>query len=63
MIAAYKGHSEIIDILINEGRADVSITDKFGKKAQDRAANSEIFYNLSSAAIDKRMRDASASKK
>lgn len=59
MIAAFRGQSDIIDILINEGRADVSIQDKFGKKAQDRAKDSSIFYQISSAAIEKRMRDAS----
>ncbi|CDW84155.1 consensus ankyrin repeat-containing protein [Stylonychia lemnae] len=63
MIAAHKSLNEIVDILINEGGVDVAITDKFGKKAQDRAGNSEIFYMLSSAAIEKRMRDASSSKR
>jgi hypothetical protein len=31
--------------------------DKFGKKAQDRAKNSQIFYIIASAAIEKRMKD------
>ncbi len=45
--------------LITEAKADVSLLDRFGKKAQDRAKTSAIFYLITSAGIEKRMRDAS----
>ena len=33
MIAAYQGHEDIVQILINEAGADVTVSDRFGKKA------------------------------
>lgn len=56
MISAYQGHEEMVELLI-KSKADVSIMDSFGKKAQDRAKTSHIFYLISSAAIEKRMKD------
>ncbi len=55
MIAAYQGYEELVELLIDNG-ANVSLTDKFGKSAQDRAKTSAIFYTISSAAIEKRMK-------
>lgn len=40
MIAAHKGHRELVEILVTEGGADLRVEDKFGKKAHDRAATS-----------------------
>lgn len=62
MIAAYQGHEDIVSHLIVEAKADVSVLDRFGKKAQDRAKTSAIFYLITSAGIEKRMRDASNNK-
>lgn len=56
MIAAYKGHQEMVQLLIEEGEADVNIKDAMGKRAQDRAKNSQIFYIISSSAIEQRMK-------
>lgn len=47
MIAAYKGHLQIVEFLIDK-EADASVSDKFGKKAQDRAKTCEIFYLITS---------------
>ena len=57
MMAAHQGYEEIVRILIENG-ADVDISDKFGKKAYDRAKNPSIFYLLSSAGMEKRMKTA-----
>jgi ankyrin repeat protein len=36
MIAAYKGHQDIVELLI-EHEADVTLEDSFGKRALDRS--------------------------
>ena len=56
MIAAYQGHQTIVETLI-DNEADITILDKFGKRAQERAKTSQIFYLIASAAIEKRMKD------
>jgi ankyrin repeat protein len=48
MMASQQGFQDIVELLIKHD-ADVSLGDKFGKKAHDRAKNQKIFYVLSSA--------------
>lgn len=63
MIAAYQGHSKVVEVLLKDKRTDASIQDRFGKKAQDRAKDTAIYQTIVEAAIDQRMREASASAK
>lgn len=42
---------------MNNG-ADIDIADKFGKKAYDRAKNQNIFYILTSAGMERRMKES-----
>ena len=57
MMAANQGYKDIVQILLESG-ANPDITDKFGKKAYDRAKNQNVFYMLSSAGMERRMAEA-----
>lgn len=59
MIAAHRGHVEMVYVLLKEGRADTTLEDSYGKKALDRANSSHISYLISSASIENRMKDMS----
>ena len=37
MVAAHRGHVEMVYLLLKEGRADTNLEDAYGKKALDRA--------------------------
>ena len=56
MIASYEGHFTVVEYLINKWQADISLRDKHGKRAFDKARTSRIQYLLSSAAIEQRLR-------
>ena len=62
MMGAYRGHEEIVELLIDHG-ANVDLQDKMGKRAADRAQTSDIFYLISSAAIERRMKEQVVLKK
>eukprot|EP01022_Parablepharisma_sp_SALTPOND_P001006 TRINITY_DN105419_c1_g1_i1.p1 TRINITY_DN105419_c1_g1~~TRINITY_DN105419_c1_g1_i1.p1 ORF type:complete len:678 (-),score=69.86 TRINITY_DN105419_c1_g1_i1:101-2134(-) len=54
MIAAQQGNEEVVKKLL-EYRPNTNQTDKFAKKASDRAATQNICYLIQSAAIDQRI--------
>ena len=56
MIASYEGHYDVVEYLLNQYKADISLRDSNGKRAFDKAKTSQIQYILSSAAIELRMR-------
>lgn len=37
MVAAHRGHVEMVYLLLKDGRADTTLEDAYGKKAIDRA--------------------------
>lgn len=37
MVAAHRGHVEMVYLLLKQGRADTTLEDAYGKKALDRA--------------------------
>ena len=55
MIAAYEGHYNVVEYLVNKARADINLRDRNGKRAFDKAKTSRIQYFLSSAAIEHRL--------
>jgi ankyrin repeat protein len=55
MIASTQGSDDMVEFLLQNG-ADIDLKDKYGKKAADKAKTQSIFYILSSAAMDKRMK-------
>lgn len=55
MIAAAQGFEDLIEFLLQHN-ANVDLKDKYGKKAADKAKSQSIFYMISSAAIDRRMK-------
>lgn len=55
MMAAYEGHFDIVEYLINVCRADTNLRDCNGKRAFDKAREPRIQYLLSSAAIERRL--------
>jgi len=57
MIAATQGYEDMIEFLIVKG-ANLDIKDKYGKKAADKAKSQNVFFLLSSAGIDTRMRES-----
>ena len=57
MIAAQQGHADIVEYLIQTCKADISIRDKAGKRAFERATSSNVQHILSSAAIEQRLRN------
>ena len=59
MIAASQGFEDMVEFLLRNG-ADVDLKDKYGKKAADKAKSQSVFYMLSSAAIDQRMKVSKA---
>jgi ankyrin repeat protein len=59
MIAAHKGHAEMVHFLLKFGKADTTIADAYGKKAIDRAQSSHISYLLASSSIENRMKEMS----
>jgi hypothetical protein len=59
MVAAHRGHTEMVYILLKDGKADTTLTDSYGKKAIDRAHSSHISYLIASASIENRMKDIS----
>ena len=59
MVAAHRGHTEMVLLLLKEGGADTSLADSYGKKAIDRAHSSHISYMIASASIENRMKDLS----
>ena len=64
MIAAQQGSEEVVRKLL-EYRPNISQTDKFGKKASDRATNQNICYLIQTATIDQRItktKDSGAAK-
>ena len=54
MIAAQQGNEEIVKKLL-EFKPNTNQTDKFGKRASDRAATQSICYIIQSAGIDQRL--------
>ena len=58
MMAAHQGYEEIVQELVNNG-SDIDIADRFGKKAYDWAKNQNIFYILTSAGMERRMKESS----
>lgn len=59
MVAANRGHTEMVYLLLKEGSADTTLTDSYGKKAIDRAHSSHISYLIATASIENRMKDVS----
>ena len=59
MVAANRGHTEMVYLLLKEGNADTTLTDSYGKKAIDRANSSHISYLIATASIENRMKDVS----
>ena len=59
MIAAHRGHAEMVYLLLKDGKADTALTDSYGKKAIDRANSSHISYLIATASIENRMKDLS----
>lgn len=57
MIAAAQGYEDLVEFLL-EHNADLNLKDKYGKKAVDKAKNQSVFYMLSSAGVDKRMKQS-----
>lgn len=55
MIASAQGSEELVEFLL-QNNADVDLKDKYGKKASDKAKSHSIFYMISSAGIDKRLK-------
>lgn len=63
MIAAYEGHFDVVECLVNQCQADIDFRDCNGKRAFDKAKTNQIQYVLSSAAIEKRLqRNAESTK-
>lgn len=60
MVAAHRGHAEMVYLLLRDGKADTTLTDSYGKKAIDRANSSHISYLIASASIENRMKDISS---
>ena len=44
MVAAHRGHVEMVFLLLKVGKADTTLEDAYGKKALDRAHSSHISY-------------------
>jgi ankyrin repeat protein len=59
MVAAHRGHTEMVHLLLREGNADTTLADSYGKKAIDRAHSSHISYLIATASIENRMKDLS----
>jgi ankyrin repeat protein len=59
MVAANRGHTEMVYLLLKEGSVDTTLTDSYGKKAIDRANSSHISYLIATASIENRMKDVS----
>jgi|LauGreDrversion4_2_1035121.scaffolds.fasta_scaffold1426027_1 hypothetical protein len=59
MVAANRGHTEMVYLLLKEGAADTTLTDSYGKKAIDRAHSSHISYLIATTSIENRMKDVS----
>lgn len=57
MIASSQGYESLAEFLLHKG-ANVDIKDKYGKKACDKAKTQSIFFMLSSAGIDTRMKQS-----
>lgn len=57
MIAATQGYEDLVEFLLKHN-ADLELKDKYGKKATDKAKTQSVFYMLSSAGIDKRMKQS-----
>ena len=55
MVAAHRGHVEMVYLLLKDGKADTTLEDAYGKKALDRAQSSHISYLISTASIENRM--------
>ena len=60
MVASHRGHTEMVYLLLKDGKADTTLTDSYGKKAIDRASSSHISYLIASASIENRMKDLSS---
>ena len=60
MVAAHRGHTEMVFLILKDGKADTTLTDSYGKKAIDRAHSSHISYLIASASIENRMKDLSS---
>ena len=56
MVASHRGHTEMVYLLLKDGKADTTLTDSYGKKAIDRASSSHISYLIASASIENRMK-------
>ena len=59
MVAAHRGHIEMVYLLLKDGKADTTLEDAYGKKAIDRAQSSHISYLITTASIENRMKDVS----
>jgi ankyrin repeat protein len=59
MIAAHRGHVELVYMLLKEGKSDTTLEDAYGKKALDRANSSHIAYLIAQSSIENRMRGVS----
>lgn len=57
MIAASQGYEDLVEFLLKKN-ANVDLKDKYGKKASDKAQTQSIFYILSSAGIENRMKQS-----
>ena len=57
MIAVSQGFEDLVEFLL-KNNADVNCVDKYGKKAIDKAKSQNIFFLLSSAGIDLRMKQS-----
>lgn len=60
MVAAHRGHVEMVYLLLKDGRACTTLEDAYGKKAIDRAQSSHISYLIATASIENRMKDVSS---
>jgi len=61
MVAAHRGHVEMVFLLLKVGKADTTLEDAYGKKALDRAHSSHISYLIAQASIENRMKGVSMS--
>jgi hypothetical protein len=59
MVAAHRGHVEMVYLLLKDGKAATALEDAYGKKAIDRAHSSHISYLIATASIENRMKDVS----
>lgn len=61
MIAAHRGHAEMVFMLLHQGKANTQLVDAYGKKALDRTKDSHISYLIAQASISNRMKEQTQS--